>query len=148
MRVFFSCTTGGERVEEIEQQQQVGRRRGRRRFIRRRGRRSQRRRAGKIPEVGTAHGPPDPDAERGAKELGPGETEVVSGEGESVVLPETAADELRADVPEDAGVRGADREPHGPDERVLGPLRRRGRCRRSRGRDQERRQKGRRGQNR
>lgn len=57
---------------------------------------------------------------------------MVPGKGKSVVLPKAVADELRADVQEDAGVRGADREPHRSDERVLGPLHQR----------QERRQKG------
>jgi len=47
---------------------------------------------------------------------------VVPGEGESVVLPKAASDELRANVQEDAGVRGTDREPHRPNERVFGPL--------------------------
>lgn len=81
-----------------------------------------RRGAERVQGAGTAHGPVDPSAERRAQELGPGETQVVPGKGESVVLPETVADELRADVQEDAGVRGADREPDRPDERVLGPL--------------------------
>lgn len=77
--------------------------------------------AGTVPETGMAHGPVVPGAERGAEELGPGAAQVVSGEGESVVLPAAVADELCTDVPEDAGVRGADRESHGADERVLGP---------------------------
>lgn len=47
---------------------------------------------------------------------------MVPGEGESVVLPKAASDELRANVQEDAGVRGTDREPHRPNERVFGPL--------------------------
>lgn len=61
---------------------------------------------------------------------------MVPGEGESVVLPKAAADELRANVQEDSGVRGANRESHGPDERVFGSLYQRqergqegGRCR-------------------
>lgn len=62
---------------------------------------------------------------------------MVSGEGESVVLPEAVADELRANVQADAGVRGTDREPHRPDERVLGPLRHHRRRRRRQKRNQE-----------
>lgn len=77
--------------------------------------------AGTVPATGMAHDPVVPGAERGAEELGPGAAQVVPGEGEGVVLPAAVADELRADVPEDAGVRGADRESNGADERVLGP---------------------------
>lgn len=78
--------------------------------------------AGEVRGTGTAHGQAVPGTERRAEELGPGEAQVVPGEGEGPVLPEAAADELRANVQEDAGVRSADREPHRPDERVLGPL--------------------------
>lgn len=77
--------------------------------------------AGTVPATGTAYDPVVPGAERGAEELGPGAAQVVPGEGESVVLPAAVADELRANVPENADVRGADRESHGADERVLGP---------------------------
>jgi len=78
-----------------------------------------------IPGAGTANGRAVPRAKRGEEELGPGAAQVVPREGESAVLPEAVANELRADVQEDPGVRGADREPdRRPDERVLGPLRR------------------------
>lgn len=48
---------------------------------------------------------------------------MVPGKGESVVLPEATADELRTNVQEDSGVRGADRESDRTDERVLGSVR-------------------------
>lgn len=48
---------------------------------------------------------------------------MVPREGESVELPEAAADELRANVQENAGVRGSDRKLDRTDERVLGPVR-------------------------
>lgn len=47
---------------------------------------------------------------------------MVPGEGKSVVLPKATANELRANVQEDPGVRGPDREPYGPNECVHGPL--------------------------
>lgn len=123
--------TGGERAEQIEQT--VGRMR--RRQYRRSVAVSQERNGdglevGTVQGAGTAHGQADPGVERRAQGLGPGEAQVVPGEGESVVLPAAVTDELRANVQADAGVRGADRKPHRPDERVLGPLRHRRRRRR------------------
>lgn len=47
---------------------------------------------------------------------------MVPREGESIVLPKAAANELRTNVQENSGVRGANREPHSPNERVFGPL--------------------------
>lgn len=59
---------------------------------------------GRVQRARTAHSQVDPGVKRRKEELGPGEAQVVSGEGESVVLPKAVADELRADVQEDASV--------------------------------------------
>lgn len=112
--------TGGERAEQIEQ---VVRVRCRRPVDAATPGDRNRSETGTARRAGEAHGPAVSCAEQGAQELGPGTAQVVPGEREGAQLPETVADELRADVQEDSGVRGANREPHRPDERVLGPLR-------------------------
>lgn len=110
---------GGERVEQIEQVVRI-QHRGSVTVSEERNRCGLETRT--IQRTRTTYCQADSVVERGTEELGPGEAEMVPGKGESVVLPKAVADELRANVQEDAGVRSADREPHRPDERVLGPL--------------------------